>query len=281
MSIIEKINSVIKFIRNILSKTFDFIVKIKDILWLTIVVVISLFLISQCKSNDKLERNVEILNNNTYALTDSIRHYHDKLGNVVAEKHALQLTQEQMEVTIGKLKEKNAEYVAYINTNIVLKDSIYTEKIVYRDVVVDTTKNIEKGTINLEKNDIFNKSRRFISANIPYSATYPSNLIINNASFIVEQDIFVESTITKNNKTKETMIYLKSDYPGLTFNNGNGIIAINSKQYEKDMRKRNGIGLAIGPSIGIFYDNKSKSLKPSIGLSLTIGYTFTPKSFQW
>jgi hypothetical protein len=281
MTTIEKINLFFKSIRNFISKTFDFIIKIKDILWFAIVIIISLFLISQCKSNNKLEKEVEILNNNTYALTDSLRHYHDKLGNIVAEKHALQLTQEQMEKTIGELKEKNTEYVAYINTNIGLKDTVYTEKIVYKDVVVDTINNIETGTIFLEKNDTFNKSKRYISTNIPYKASYPSNLIINDATFILEQDVYVEGVITRNNKTKETMFYLKSDYPGLTFNSGNGIVATNGKQYDKEMRKRNGIGLAIGPSLGVYYDNPTHSLKPAFGLSVTIGYTFTPKLFQW
>lgn len=281
MQTIEKINGLFKSIRIGLLKTFNFLIKIKDILWFVIIVIISLFLISQCNSKNELEKEVNILTNNTYALTDSLRHYHDKLGNVVAEKHALQLTQEQMEQTIGELKEKNTEYVSYINTNIGLKDTVYTEKIIYKDVAVDTTNNIETGTINLEKNDVFNKSKRYISASIPYKASYPSNLVINNASFILEQDIFVEGVITRNNKTKETMFYLKSDYPGLTFNSGNGIVATNGKQYDKEMRKRNGIGLAIGPSIGIYYDNPTQSLKPAFGLSLTIGYTFTPKIFQW
>ena len=281
MQTIEKINGLFKSIRTGLSKSLDFIVKIKDILWFVIIVVISLFLISQCNSRNELEKEVNILTNNTYALSDSLRHYHDKLGNVVAEKHALQLTQEQMEETIGKLKEKNSEYVAYINANIGLKDTVYTERVVYKDVEVDTTTNTESGTIHLEKNDVFNKSKRFISADIPYKATYPSNLVIDGGSFVVNQDIFVEGTITRNNKTKETMFYLKSDYPGLTFNSGNGIVATNSKQYEREMRKRNGIGLAIGPSIGIYYDNPTQLLKPAFGLSLTIGYTFTPKMFQW
>ena len=47
------------------------------------------------------------------------------------------------------------------------------------------------------------------------------------------------------------------------------------------MRKNNGIGLAIGPSFGVFYDSPTQSLKPAFGLTLTIGYTFTPKIFQW
>ena len=77
------------------------------------------------------------------------------------------------------------------------------------------------------------------------------------------------------------MFYLKSDYPGVTFNSGNGIVATNGKQYDREMRKRNGIGLAIGPSLGIYSDGISRSYKPAFGFSLTVGYTLTPKIFQW
>lgn len=281
MSILEKINSIFASFRSGLSKTLDFIIKIKDIIWVAIVVIISLFLMTQCKSNNELEREVDILTNNTYALTDSLSHYHDKLGNVIAEKHALQLTQEQMEETIGELKKKNMEYITYINANMNIKDTVYVEKVVFKDVIVDTTRMVETGTILLDRNDIFNKSRRYISASIPYEVSYPSNLSIGNASFTIDQDIYVEGTITRNNKTKETMLYLKSDYPGLTFNSGNGIVAINGKQYDLEMRRKHGIGVAIGPSFGAFYENYSKSIKPAFGVSITIGYTYTPRRLQW
>ena len=281
MSILEKINGVFKSIRSGMAKTLDFIVKIKDILWIVIILIISISLISQCHSKNELEREVDILNNNAYALTDSIRNYYDELGNVVAEKHALQLTQEQMEKTIGELKKKNTEYIAYINANVGVRDTVLIEKVVFKDIVVDTLTKTETGVIALEKSDIFNNSKRFISASIPYKASYPSNLDIDTASFIVNQDIFVEGFLTRNNKTKETMFYLRSDYPGVTFNSGNGIVATNSKQYEKEMRKQNGIGLAIGPSLGVYYDSPTRSLKPAVGVSIVIGYTFTPKAFQW
>lgn len=281
MSILENINSIFASIRSGLSKTLDFIIKIKDILWVAIVVIISLILMSQCKSNNELDREVDRLTNNTYALTDSIHNYHDKLGNAIAEKHALQLTQDEMERTIGELKKKNTEYIAYINANINIRDTVYVETVVYKDVIVDTTSKIETGTIHLEKNDIFGKSNRYISANIPYRVTYPHNLSLGEATFMIEQDIYVEGTLTRNNKTKETMLYLKSDYPGLTFNSGNGIVATNGKQYDLEMRRRNGIGLAIGPSIGVYYDRPTQSIKPSFGLSVTIGYTYTPRRLQW
>ena len=281
MDTIEKINSIFKSIRNGLSKALDFIIKIKDILWVVLVLIVSLSLISQCKSNNEMEREIDMLTNNTYALTDSLHYYQDELGNVIAEKHALQLTQEQMEQTIGELKKKNTEYIAYINTNISLRDTVYIENVVYKDVIVDTTKKIEEGIIHLEKTETFKNSQRYLAANIPYTATYPSNLDIKEATFILSQDLFVEATITRNNKTKETMFYLKSDYPGVIFNSGNAIVATNGKQYDREMRKRNGIGLAIGPSFGVYYDTPSNSLKPAFGLSLTIGYTYTPKILQW
>jgi hypothetical protein len=281
MSTVEKINNIFKSIRNGLSKTLEFIVKIKDIIFVAIIIIISIFLMSQCSSKNKLESEVDRLTNNTYALTDTLRHYHDKLGNTIAEKHALQLTQKEMEKTIGELKKKNQEYVSYIKTNMNLKDTIYIEKIVYKDIVIDTIKNTESGTICLEKIDSFNTSSRQITANIPYTANYPSNLSVKDAEFILNQNIFVEGIITRNNKTKETMFQLKTDYPGVTFNSGNAIVATNGKQYDRDARKRNGIGISIGPSIGYYYFFPTQSFKPAVGFSVTIGYTFTPKAFQW
>jgi hypothetical protein len=278
---VEKINNIFKSIRNGLSKTLEFIVKIKDIIWFVIILIISIFLMSQCSSKNKLEREVDILTNNTYALSDSLLQYQDKLGNIIAEKHALQLTQKEMEKTIGELKKKNTEYVSYISTNINLKDTVYVEKVVYKDVIIDTINNTESGTIFLEKNDQFNKSNRYISASIPYKANYPSNLFVTDGEFVVNQNIFVEGIITRNNKTKETMFQLKTDYPGVTFNSGNAIVATNGKQYDKDARKRNGIGISIGPSVGYYYFFPTQSFKPAVGFSVTIGYTFTPKAFQW
>ena len=164
MSIIEKINGVFKSIKNGILKTFDFIVKIKDILWLVLVALITLFLISQCDSKNELERDVEILTNNTYALTDSLRHYQDELGNVVAEKHALQLSQEEIEKTIGELKKKNTEYIAYINANVGVRDTVLIEKVVFKDINIymdeenenrayaDIKYNVIKGSYEIENN---------------------------------------------------------------------------------------------------------------------------------
>ena len=47
------------------------------------------------------------------------------------------------------------------------------------------------------------------------------------------------------------------------------------------MRKSNGIGLAIGPNFSLSYDFINQKFVPTVGLGITIGYTYTPKLFQW
>ena len=78
---IEKINSIFKSIRSGLSKSLDFIVKIKDIIWFVIVIIISIFLMSQCSSKNKLEREVDILTNisgtSQYKLTKALNGTYD------------------------------------------------------------------------------------------------------------------------------------------------------------------------------------------------------------
>ena len=46
MDTIEKINSIFASIRNGLSKTLDFIVKIKDVIWVVLVLIISFSIVS-------------------------------------------------------------------------------------------------------------------------------------------------------------------------------------------------------------------------------------------
>ena len=54
------------------------------------------------------------------------------------------------------------------------KDTVYVEKVVFNDVVVDTLTKTETGTIHLEKNDDFNKSKRYLT---PLASKY--NLCIS------------------------------------------------------------------------------------------------------
>ena len=157
-----------------------------------------------------------------------------------------------------------------------IKDTVTIETVIVREVEAQ----VEGGSIKLAKSNAFGKSSCSFSVNIPYNVN-ENKLFTGDVTFALNQNIFVEGWLERNTKTNETYIHLRSDYPGLVFNSGLGIVAEPSKKYEKDMRKSNGIGLAIGPNFSLSYDFISQKFVPSVGLGITIGYTYTPKLFQW
>ena len=222
--------------------------------------------------NNELSRQ----ENNIVAITEELNNYKDELGRANAEKHAYQLTQKELRDSIGLLKKKNQEYVSYINTHLKVTDTLKVETIIVKEVDAQ----VEGGYIRFAKSDVFGKSSRSFSVNIPYNVN-ENKLFTGDATFALNQDIFVEGWLERNTKTKETYIHLRSDYPGLTFNSGLGIVAEPSTSYDRSMRKNNGLGIAIGPNFSFSYDFVNQKFIPTIGVGITIGYTYTPRILQW
>lgn len=248
-----------------------------SIICLTISLLLGLILINQCNRNSTLENEITRQKNNALAITDTLRHYKDELGRTVAEKHAFQLTQEELRDSIGLLKKKNTDYISYINTQMGIKDTI--SDITYIDRTIRDTVYLDNGTITMTKNDTFGKSSREVSLMIPY---YVDSLLhTGKANIELNQNIFVESWLEKNSKTGETMVYLRSDYPNIRFNSGMGIVATTSPSYDKSMRKTKGIGINLGPQVGVSYDLVNKRIVPTVGIGVGIGFNYTPKKFQW
>ena len=157
-----------------------------------------------------------------------------------------------------------------------IKDTVTVQTVIIKEVDAQ----VEGGAIKIAKDDVFGKSSRSFSVNIPYNVN-ENKLITGDATFALDQNIFVEGWLERNTKTSETYIHLRSDYPGLTFNSGLGIVAEPSKKYDRSMRKSNGIGLAIGPNFSFGYDFINQRFVPTVGVGITIGYTYTPKLLQW
>ena len=257
-------------------KVLEFLKKYKTWLLIGVIVIMGLIISAQHATINNRNREIERQENNRIALTEEIVNYKDELGRANAEKHAYQLTQEELRDSIGFLKKKNQEYVSYINTHLNVKDTVTVETIIIKNV----GSQLNDGSITFEKSDKFGKSSRSVSASIPYSVK-DSTLYTGNATFALNQDIFVEGWLERNTKTSETYIHLRSDYPGLVFNSGMGIVAEPSKKYDRSMRKSNGIGVAIGPNFSFSYDFINQQFVPTVGVGVTIGYTYTPKIFQW
>ena len=261
-------------------KVLDFLNKYRDIIYIVVIFVFCLVASSQCSKIRGLNGEIDRQSNNQKALTEQIINYKDELGRANAEKHAYQLTQEELRDSIGLLKRKNIEYISYINTHMNVVDTGYIPTIVDKDPVVVPDAEIESGSIKFAKSDNFGRSSRSFSVNIPYNVN-KNKLFTGNAVFALEQNIFVEGWLEKNTKTNETFIKLRTDYPGVIFNSGLGIVAQDTKSYERGLRKSNGIGIAIGPNFSFSYDVINQKIIPTVGFGVTIGYTYTPKIFQW
>lgn len=259
-----------------MKKVLEFLKKYRDLVYIAVIIVFGLIVSGQCSKINNLDDELSRQANNTIALTEQLTNYQDELGRANAEKHAYQLTQQELRDSIGLLKKKNQEYVSYINTHLNIKDTVTVETIIVKEVDAQ----VEGGSIRFERNDLFGRSSRSFSVNIPYNVN-ENKLFTGDATFALNQDIFVEGWLERNLKTSETYIHLRSDYPGLTFNSGLGIVAEPSKKYERDMRKCNGIGIAVGPNFSFSYDFINQKFVPTVGVGVTIGYTYTPKFLQW
>lgn len=269
----------VKQIFNWIKIGWEYIVKYKHLVYISIIVVLSLLLAGQCSRNTSLNNEVARLENNIYAITDTLTQYQDENGRIIAEKHAYQLTERELRDSVELLKIKNREYLTYINTNIGLKDTIEIPTYVDRFIPLDSTQYADGGTIRFDRFDTFGKSSRELHVSIPYN--YTNKLNTGYANVDISHDIYVESMIERDKKTGETYVRLISDYPHLSFNSGMGVLVSNSTSYEKELRKNKGVGIAIGPSVGMSYDLINQKFVPTIGVSVTLGLTCTPKWLQW
>jgi hypothetical protein len=259
-------------------KIWTWIINHRDIVYIGLIVIGFLFFLNQCNSSSNLNSEVNRLQNNISALTDTLTQYKDENGKIIAEKHAYQLTQQELRDSVDLLKTKNREYLTYINATVGIRDTLEIPTYIER-IVDNTTTYTDAGTIKLNQSDTFGKSSRNLSLEIPY--TFDTQLNTGNANVNLSQNIYVESMIERDTKTGETYVRLTSDYPNMTFNSGMGVVVTNANAYDKSLRKTKGIGIGIGPSVGVSYDIINQKIVPTVGVSVTLGFTYTPKWAQW
>lgn len=257
------------------NKVKDFVVKYWGLFLIGVIMVLSIILASQCSTNNKLKKELQRKENNELALKDTLTFYVDELGRSNAEKHAYILTQKELKDSIDYIVQKNHEYVSYLKTQLGIKDTF--ELICYIDRPYRDISKFDNGTIKVDTSNVFGKSSRHLSLSIPYDIDTMLNL--QPCTFVLDQNIFFEGWLERNKKTGETYIHLRSDYPGLVFNTGEGFVAEQSIAYERSMRKSFGLGVFIGPSVGFGYT--PQKWQPYVGLSVGFGLTFTPKVLQW
>lgn len=216
------------------------------IIYILIIVVLLMclnFSISKCSNTSKEYKN------NIEALTDTIKYYKDKNGNLVATKLGF-------ESDINTLKILNKQLYDEIETLKLRKGNV--KNIYHIEGVIDHGKN---DTVYIVKNDSinrgfyrtfnFNNDFRTLEGNISY---IPDSLKFNIEKDYIKFDYTL--VMDKNNK-----IYIKSDNPYVKYNEISGFT----------IQKEKKTHWSLGPSINFGYDPINNKPAFSIGASLNYG----------
>ena len=196
-------------------------------------------------------------NQNLIALTDTIKYYTTKTGDIYVSKemligdlNTLKLVNDSLFKVIKEMKLKKPESVVYIENQIdngkkdtvwQISDPIY---IVKHDTLYENA--------NLTKEFNFNNEFRELEGNV--------SLKDSTLSLSIDKDkVFFNYTLAiENNK-----VYVKSNNPYIKYNDIQGI--------ELPKPKKSIWGITVGPSVGYGYDFNGKKFGPTIGINTTIG----------
>jgi hypothetical protein len=109
------------------------------------------------------------------------------------------------------------------------------------------------------------------------------NLFVDKANINLKQGISLYTGLVKDTKTNKILIDVKSDYPGLTFDNIVGADIMSdpiSRKVARDFRKEFGIGLNLGYGFFLVPDGNS-SYVIKRGPEISLGLNWTPKFLQF
>ena len=233
---------------------------------LVMIAVLIMLLFKQCGIAESARQETERVRQNQVALNDTIENYKTKDGLNAAEKLALRLTLDELKDSLEYERSKPPVTIIEYETQII-------ENIVEVPVYVKSDSLSER--LEITQSDEWERSSRELSVLIPFEIKNDS-LYPGLADIELKQNIWLSASILQDKKTKQAYVNLLSDYPGLTFNNAQGILVepdegLNGLRY--DSRKT----LSLGLQLGIGLSPNSVGFTPYVGL----GLSYSPKFLQW
>jgi hypothetical protein len=247
-------------------KVLELILENAKFVLITIIMVMFMLLLRQCNSTKNAKDEIIRINNNTIALNDTIKNYKDKWGNSIGVIRGLTLKLDELSDSIEY--ERNKPPVTIISYITEIRDSLIFVPVVDSITMVDSTLLQRIAYVDTSE---FNKSSRIVSFTMPVWSK--DTIRVGETKLNLSQNIWLEASISKDRKSKEVYVHLKTDYPGVIFNDTQGILIQNDKELKKlaySQRKQFGLGL----QIGVGYSGR---IMPYIG----VGVHYSPKFLQW
>lgn len=232
-----------------------------------IVVLLGLIFLSvkQCERINKLEHEIEVMDNNSAALVDSLQYYRDSNGLLNAEKLALQVRVQDLKDSLWF--ERNKEPVTVIKYKTKIVEKIITEPQLVYDTLTHSSQILWAGEKNYEQSSFA------FSAIIPYTIQ-DSTLKLGTSSLDFIQNLWCRASLVYDKRQGNVRVNLATDCPGVTFNETQGILVEDSEYLNNlryDSRRTWGIGLQLG------YGISKGGFSPYLGL----GISYMPRWLQF
>lgn len=222
------------------------------IVFIGFLMLLSISIASMRSCQDYKDRN----NNNVVALTDSIKYYKTKCGEIYVSKtllegdlNTLKLVNDSLYRTIKDMKLNKPTSIVYID-NTIDNGSKDTSWVI--PPIPSTGDSLSVVYPMITKNFEFNNKYRELEGDVTIK---DSTLNLN----ITKDKVFVDYTLA----IEDNKVYVKSNNPYVQYNTIQGI--------QLPQPKKRWTTLVIGPAIGYGYDFNNKGFGPYVGVNLTYG----------
>ena len=221
--------------------------------------------VKQCERINRLEYEIEVIDNNSAALADSLQYYKDSNGLLSAEKLAFQLSVQDLKDSLWF--ERNKEPITVIKYKTKIVEKIITEPQLVYDTVTHSSQILWAG----EKN--YGQSSFAFNAVIPYTIQ-DSTLRLGSSSLDFIQNLWCRASLVYDKRQGNIRVNLATDYPGVTFNETQGIL-VDDSEYLNNLKynSRRTWGISIQLGYGISKDG----LSPYLGF----GISYMPRWLQF
>jgi hypothetical protein len=263
-------------------KILNFLKNMKLTLILLLTIIILFFLLfMQCDRNTKLKTQYNISNNNIKALNDSVRIIKNKAGELqyekyvlIAEKNNLKLLNENLNNEVKKQK-NSVIYISTAYANLKTKiDELSTENSSLKDSL-SLTLNKNGDTIY---NINWNFDKKFDNNNFRViegktKLKYSNKNIYSLGSDLTKFDMGINLVTGLEEKNGQISIFIKSDYPDLTFSKIDGaLVDVNKSEVLKKLMKQP--KFIIGPQVGFGTVISNSGLQPTFYIGIGLTYKF-------
>jgi hypothetical protein len=243
-------------------------IRLSEILAIGFVIFFLLFL-QQCNQTSELKQDLRIAGQNQLALNDSIRTIKNKWGEEISLKNVLVGNQKELRELNSSLADELKRLkgdVLYVQRMVgkIKSDTIW---------VTNTITEYPDGTKRLtwEYDTTYNENNgRLLAGYSQFAIDTVNGKIVDKGTVITKDEIRLKLTTGLTELDDSYQIFVKTDYPGLKFDELDGAI-IDKKKFAGSSNESSWV---FGPYIGIGggFDPMNRTFGPTISVGLGVTY---------